>query len=83
MREFFISSFEKLISVIVIIAAVGIVIAAISVMFSAEGGILAAIAILIGGGLYLIMMAGMLYLFLGIHANTKRSADALEQLVSR
>jgi hypothetical protein len=86
MRDLFIGLLEKVIHVIVVIAAIGIVIAAIAALFNAGsqmgmpgGGVLAALGILIGGGLYLIMVAGFMYLGLGIYQNTKRTAELLEQ----
>jgi len=42
------------------------------------GGPLLGFMTLIGGSIYLIMIGGMSYLFLGIYHNTKRTADALE-----
>ena len=86
MRDLFIGLLEKVIHVIVIVAAIGIVLAAVAALFNAGGamgmpggGILAAVGILIGGGLYLIVMAGFMYLGLGIYQNTKRTAELLEQ----
>ncbi len=78
MRDFFINSLEKLITVIVVLMIVGVLIGAIVVMFSAQGGFLAGIGMLIFGGLYVILMGGMMYLFLGIYHNTKRTAEILE-----
>jgi len=81
MREFFIGSFEKLVGVIVVLLAVGTVIGALATMFSGQSGsFFAAIAVLIGGALYTIMVGGMLYLALGIYGNTKRTAEAVEKL---
>jgi hypothetical protein len=86
MRDLFIGLMEKVINVIVVIAAIAIVIAAIAALFNAGshmgmpgGGALAALAILVGGGLYLIIVAGFMYLGLGIYQNTKRTAELLEQ----
>ena len=86
MRDLFIGLLEKVIHVIVVLAALGIAIAAIAALFNAGGqmgipggGILAALGILVFGGLYLIMFAGFMYLGLGIYQNTKRTAELLEQ----
>ena len=46
-------------------------------------GALAALAILIGGSIYAILMGGMMYLFLGVYHNTKRTAEAIEELAKR
>lgn len=83
MRDFFIGSLEKLITVLVVLMCVGVVIAAVAVMFSSEGGLLPAVGVLIGGGLYVILLGGMMYLFLGIYDNTKRTAAAVERLAQK
>ena len=80
MRDFFINSFEKLVSVIIILMAIMVVIGGIGAMFSGQpGAFFAGIGILIGGALYVILMGGILYMALGIYHNTKRAADALER----
>lgn len=83
MRDFFILWMERIINVVVVIGAVVVLIAAVSAMFSAQGGFLAGIGVLVGGALYLILMAGMIYLGLGIYANTRRTAEAVEELARR
>jgi len=77
MRDFFIQSLEKLISVIIVLLLLVVLIVGIGTMFSAGGGFLRGLAVLIGGGLYVVLMGGMLYLFLGIYHNTKRTAELL------
>ena len=80
MREFFINALEKLVAVILILGAIAVLIGAIGALFSGEGaGILGALAILIGGSLYLIFIGGFMYLGLGIYENTKRMADAMDR----
>lgn len=81
MRDFFIGSFEKLVAVIIILFALGVLIGGLAAMFTQ--GFLQGIGILIGGGLYVIMMGGMLYLALGIYHNTKRTAEAIERLAMK
>jgi hypothetical protein len=84
MRDFFINSFEKLVGGVVILMIIGVVIAAFAAMAGpGGGGIFAGIGILIGGGLYVILMGGMLYLMLGVYRNTQRAADALERLENK
>jgi len=80
MRDFFISSLEKLITVVVILMCIAVVVGAGGMMISPQGGILPAIGVLIGGSLYVVLMGGMMYLFLGIHDNTKRTAEATERM---
>ncbi len=86
MRDFFIRSLEIVINVVVVIAAIGIIIGAGAALFGGGSmqaqtgmpGFLAALLILIGGFLYLVIMAGFMYLGLGIYQNTKRTAELLE-----
>jgi hypothetical protein len=86
MRDFFIRSFELLVGVIIVIMSIVIVIAAFAAMFGTGmgpmgqgGGILAGLAILVGGAIYIIFIGGIMYLGLGIYQNTKRAAEALDR----
>jgi hypothetical protein len=80
MRDFFISSLEKLITVVVALMCIAVVVGAGGTMMAQEGGLLPAIGVLVFGGLYVILMGGMMYLFLGIYDNTKRTAEATERM---
>lgn len=83
MRDFFISSLEKIVTVIIVIMIVGVIVAGLGTMFNADGGFLAGIGILIVGAIYVLMMGGMLYLALGVYDNTKRTAEAVERLADK
>lgn len=90
MREFFIGAFEKLVGVIIVVLALGVLIAAAVASFGdgmgpggGQGGILQGLAVLIGGGIYVIFIGGVMYLGLGIYQNTKRAADLLERIASK
>ena len=83
MRDFFIRWTERIINVVVVLGALLVLIAAISVVPNPQGGLMAAIGVLVIGSLYLIVMAGMVYLGLGIYANTRRTAEAVEELLRR
>ena len=92
MRDFFIRSLESIVNVLVILGAIGVVIAAFAAGFGrgstgmhdeAFGGPVAFIVVLLGGFVYLTLLAGFIYLALGIYSNTKRTADAVERLQSR
>ena len=79
-----------LVSVIVVVLAIGVVVAAAAEAFGGgqmgPGGMsgpLGAALILIGGGLYVIFVGGFLYMGIGIYQNTKRSAEALEKMAAR
>ena len=85
-KYFFIRSFEIVINIVVVIAAILIVIGAGAALMG--GGAMAqqtgmpsavtALMILVGGFIYLVMVAGFMYLGLGIYQNTKRTAELLE-----
>jgi hypothetical protein len=81
MRELLINSLDKLIvllvALIVLIAVVGGFVA------MAQQGFLAGLAIIIGGGIYAIIFGGMMFLVIGIHANTKRTAELLETMAAK
>ena len=80
MRDFFIVWMERIVNVVVILGAIGVLIGAIAAMFSPQGGIL---QVLIGGTIYMILLGGMIYLGLGIYNNTRRTAEAIERLADR
>lgn len=84
MRDFFISAFEKLVGVIVVLMSLAVLSAAVLVFFdNNNAGPLMALGVVIVGALYVVVTAGMLYLFLGIHNNTKRAAEALERAANQ
>ena len=75
MHDFFIPAVEKLIAVIVVPMTIAMLIFAVLAMSSPQGGALQGLAILVGGALYVVLTGGMLYLFLGIYHNPKRTAE--------
>ncbi|MBW6505300.1 MAG: hypothetical protein K0B00_00965 [Rhodobacteraceae bacterium] len=90
MRDFFINTFEVLVGVIVVLMCIGVVVGAGIVTFAGNsmgpdmpGGPLMGAAILLGGAIYVIFIAGFMYLGLGIYQNTKRTAEAIERLSAR
>lgn len=86
MRNFFISSLEMVINVAVVVLAIGVVIGAGVIMMTPSymgGGFFRGLMVLVGGGVYVLIMGGVLYLGLGIHANTKRTAELLEEMARR
>lgn len=82
MRQTFISLLDKLVILIVALILIGAFFAGIFAMFQG-GGFFAGIGIWIGGAVYAVLVGGMLFLFLGIHENTKRTAEAVEKLANR
>lgn len=84
MRDFFINSLEMLINILVVLMIIGVVVVSAIVMFdNYNGGFLAGLGVLVGGAIYVILTGGMLYLFLGIYQNTKRTADAVEAMKNK
>ena len=91
MRDFFINTFEILVGVIVVLLCIGVVVAAGVVAFGggnmmgpgSPSGPIAGLLLLIGGAIYVIFIAGLMYMGLGIYQNTKRTAEAVEKLVTR
>ena len=85
MRDTFIGLFEKLVGVFVILLCVGVLVgtAAAFLAPAPSGGLLPALGILVVGSIYAIFMGGMMYLFLGVYHNTKRTAEAIEELAKR
>lgn len=77
MRDFFILALEKLIAVIIVLLMIGVLVFAVMATGNPQGGALQGLLILVGGALYVVMMGGMLYLFLGIYHNTRRTAELL------
>lgn len=87
MRNFFIKGLEVIVNVIAVLGLVGIVFAAGAAMFAPDPnaaipGLVLALLILFGGLIYLTLILGFLYMAIGIHANTKRTAELLERLVA-
>ncbi|PVA07330.1 hypothetical protein [Thalassorhabdomicrobium marinisediminis] len=81
MRDFFINSLEMLINILVVIMSIGVLIATVmawSLPAYQGGGFMTGLFVLVGGAVYVVLMGGMLYLFLGIYQNTKRTAELLD-----
>ena len=88
MRDFFIRGFEAILSIVLVVAAIGIVIVAGAAAFggataieglpSGASGPVAGLIILVVGFVGLLVYGGLLYLGLGIYHNTRRTAEALE-----
>lgn len=81
MRKFFVGSFEGLLNIVAILAAIIVVIGALGVM--AQVGFLQGLVVLVMGWISLTLTLGMIYLMLAIHDNTKRTAEAMEALARR
>ncbi|MEM7641206.1 MAG: hypothetical protein AAF366_01610 [Pseudomonadota bacterium] len=91
MRDFFIEALELIIGFFLIAASVFVAVVAIGALFGGVtlGGGLptiegpwAAVIFAVSGTVVLLAVGGALYLGLGIYANTRRTADALELLIT-
>jgi hypothetical protein len=80
MRQAIINSLDILIWVLGALIALAGVVAGIAAL--AQGQVMG-LAILIGGLLYAVVFMGMFFLIIGIHNNTKRTADACERMTAR
>ena len=83
MRDFFILWMERIINVVIVLGAIAVLVGGGAALFGPQGGILWALAIWIGGSIYLIIMGGFVYLGLGIYNNTRRTAEAVERMAGR
>ncbi len=80
MRQTIISSLDIIIWILGGLIAVASVV--MGIMALAQGQ-LQGLGIIVGGLLYAVVFMGMFFLVIGIHDNTKRTADAVEKLASR
>lgn len=84
MRDFFINWAERLIAVFVILGGIGVLIGGIGTMFSGMiGAFWQGLFILLGGAVYIVIMAGMLYVAFGIFRNTQESNRLLSELLRK
>ncbi len=81
MRDKVINSLNMLIWVLAGLIVLGSIGAGIAAM--AQGMALYGLAVMIGGIIYAIILCGMIFLFLDIRDNTRRTAEAVEALNKR
>lgn len=81
MRQIVINSLDILAWVLGGILVLATVIAGFGIM--AQKGFLAGLLVIVGGVAYSILMLGMIFVAVGIHNNTKRTAAAVEELLKR
>ncbi|MFV0284496.1 MAG: hypothetical protein ACK5JE_12000 [Castellaniella sp.] len=83
MRNFFIQWLERIMNIFVILGIIFVLSGGVVVLFSPQGGILKALLVWVVGAIYLVMMAGFAYLGIGIYANTRQTAQAVEKIANR
>lgn len=81
MRQAIINSLEILIWIMGALIAIASIV--MGVLTLGQGFALQGLGIIVGGILYAIIFMGMFFLFIGIHSNTKRTAEAVEKLAMR
>lgn len=80
MRDLFIGLFEKFVGGFVLLLWLGVLVGTVAAFLSPNGGVIPAVFTLLAGTTYAVLMGGMMYLFLGVYHNTKRTAEAVEAL---
>jgi len=80
MREMIIKSLEVIVWIVAGLMAIGGVLGG---LFALVQGEIAGLAFIIGGPIYAIVFAGALFIGIGIHDNTRRTAIAVEKLAAR
>lgn len=86
MRDFFINSFEKLVTVLLGVMVIAVMVAGIGAMMAPAymgGGFWRGLFILVAGALYVVIVGGMLYLFLGIYQNTVETNRLLKKIAEK
>ena len=74
MRDFFINSAERLLVLFAVLALLAVAVAGIGAMFHPYyGSLWRGLAILVGGGLYVVVMAGLMFVAFGIYRNTQET----------
>lgn len=81
MRDFFINSLDVMAGIIVVL--LGVVTLILAALAFREDGLVFGLVMLGLGVLYTVMMGGIMYLFLGIYQNTKKTASLMEQMLDQ
>lgn len=81
MREFFITWAERLLLVFVLIAAIGVLVAGVTAMArpAPAGGLLAGLLVLVAGEIYVVLMAGLMFVAFGIYRNGQETNRLLRE----
>ena len=73
MRDFFIDCAERLLVLFAVLGLLAVAVAGIGAMLQPFGSFWQGLAILVGGGLYVVVMAGLMFVAFGIYRNTQET----------
>ena len=79
MRDFFIDCAERLLVWFTVLALLAVAVAGIGAMLQPFGSFWQGLASLGGGGLYVVVMAGLMFVAFGIYRNTQETNDLLSR----
>lgn len=83
MRDFFIDSAERVLVWLTVLSLVTVAVVGIGAMREPFGSVWQGVAILVGGGLYVLVMAGLMFVAFGIYRNTQETNDLLSRHLGR
>lgn len=84
MRAFMIDWSERLIAVFFVIAAIGVlIVGGIAIGSGIPGAFFQGLFVWVGGLIYLILIAGMMYVAFGIYRNTQETNRLLAELAKK
>lgn len=78
MRQTIINSLETLVWALMALIMLFALFGGLTTMFTRS--FFMGLAFLVGGALYAIVLGGMIFIFIGIHDNTRRTAEAVERM---
>lgn len=73
MRDLFIDCAERLLVLFAVLGLLAVAVAGIGAMLQPFGSFWQGLAILVGGGLYVVVMAGLMFVAFGIYRNTQET----------
>ena len=79
MRDFFINWAERLLVLFAVLALLAVAVAGIGAMVEPFGSFWQGLAILVGGGLYVVVLAGLMFVVFGIYRNTQETNALLSR----
>jgi|GEM_PF-2359799 len=79
MRDFFIDWAERLLVWFTVLSLLAVAVAGIGAMLQPFGSFWQGLAILVGGGLYVAVMAGLMFVAFGIYRNTQETNALLSR----